>query len=230
MPDPIIWPAGVLKPSDITLTKQAFTRSGGTSIGGVSRTIRTDRGWWRVAYRGVALPNAAARKMWNAIGVGLGGRSGLLAAATWQNDLASNAGAVLVSHSDGSSFSDTSLYSQPAIRIEMATEAARGATSVTLRIIDETIDELVGVRFSYLHALYETGFPTAVDGAEWTVPVFPAVRQTIPAGSLLEFDMPTCLVHLAADDAMEGGYGRGLFGRRDVDFIEATDYWADIED
>lgn len=227
MPDPIVWPARILRPLAIAATPHAFTRGGGPSIGGIDRTIRTDRGWWRVAYRGVALSSVAARRMWNTVRVGLAGRAGLIAVPVWQKDIVPMAGPVRVPHADGSPFSDGALYTQPSVHVEMVTEAARGATSVTVRLV-AGLDELAGIRFSYLHALYETGLPTAVAGTDWTVPVTPAIRQTIPAGTVLEVDLPTCLVHLVTDDAMEGGYSRGKVDRRDVEFVEATDYWADL--
>jgi hypothetical protein len=226
MPDPIIWPAR-LAPAQVLVNLTPFSRSGGASIGGIKRSIRTDRGWWRIGFRGVALYNAALRRLWNAIRVEAGGTVGNIAVPAWSHDSAPNAGTVLVPHSDGSSFSDTSLYSQPGVRVDLATEAVRGATSVTLRI-ESGIDELAGVRFSYQHALYETGFPTAVVGDLWTVPVFPAIRATIPADVRLEFDVPTCLVHLASDDAMDVSFSAGGFDSVNVDFVEATDYWADL--
>jgi hypothetical protein len=224
--DPIVWPEK-LTPTQIMVNLTPFTRSGGSSIGGISRTIRTDRGSWRIGFRGVALFDVSRRRLFNGIRVGAGGRAGVLAVPAWSHDTAPNAGPVLVPHSDGSSFSDTSLYSQPGVRVDMVSEALRGATSVTLRIVSG-IEELAGVRFSYLHALYETGFPTAVSGTDWTVPVFPAIRQTIPAGARLEFDLPTCLVHLATDDAMDVSFTAGGFDKVDVDFLEATDAWADL--
>lgn len=226
MPDITVWPE-VLQPAQLLANPSPFSRSGGPSIGGISRTIRTDRGWWRIGYRSVLLYSVAERRLWNAIRTAAGGRSGLLAVPVWQKDIVPNGGAVLVPHSDGSSFSDDSLYSQPGVRAVLVGEAVRGATSITLRIVDG-IDELAGIRFSYQHALYETGFPTAVSGTDWTVPVFPAIRVTIPAASQLEFDLPTCLVHLATDDAMDGSFSAGHFDKADVDFVEAADYWADL--
>jgi hypothetical protein len=97
---------------------------------------------------------------------------------------------------------------------------------VTLRIVGG-IDELTGTRFSYNHALYELGIPTAVDDDEWTMPVFPAIRAPIPADALLNFTLPTCLVRLATDRAMDVSLTAGNFDRADVSFVEAVEFWND---
>jgi len=57
--------------------------------------------------------------------------------------------------------------------------------------------------------------------------VTPAIRQTIPAGADLEFDNPTCLVHLASDNGMD--IPQDAIGKTslvNVNFVEATDYWS----
>jgi hypothetical protein len=230
--DPIVWPGDVLRPSQIMANPVPFTRSGGRSLGGIERSTRTDRGYWSIAYKGVPLGTPARRRMWNAIRISLDGCSGIAAVPAWSYDSApwlagTTLGRRLVPHSDGSIFSDGSEYTQPAIVVEMAVAAAIGDTSVTLRVV-ANITELSGVRFSYNHALYETGVPTAVVGALWTVPIVPAIRAAIPISAALEFDRPTCLVHLATDRAMDVSLSGGNNDKPDVAFIEAVDFWADV--
>ncbi|MNL31146.1 hypothetical protein D3C87_1529190 [compost metagenome] len=100
-----------------------------------------------------------------------------------------------------------------------------GATSIRLRIINAA-DNLVGVRFSYNHALYETGPVNSVDDDIWTVPISPSVRELIPAGADLEFDRPTCLCHLAEDRGMDIDQNAvGKFSSPSISFVEAVDYW-----
>lgn len=239
MPDPIpglvVWPPAVLRPSGVAARPRPRSVGGGPTIGGSERTIRVDRGSWHVSYRGVLVSTVAQRRVWTAIRVGLGGRPGLLALPVWSYDVVplpagvNLEGRLLVPHSDGSSFSDGALYSQPAVRVVTVGAIARGATSATLRIV-HGVGELAGIRFSYNHALYETGFPTAVSGSDWTVPLFPAVRATIPAGAELELGMPTCLVHLATDDAMDIDFDITRVARPTVEFVEATNVWAALEE
>ncbi len=227
----VVWPHRLLLPAAVEANVVPFSRSGGTTLGGLQRVTRTDRGWWSIAYKGVALAGASRRRVFNALGAHCGGMAGLLAVPVWSHDTApwpadSVEGLILSSHSDGSTFSDGSQYSQQAIVVETVDAVAIGATSMTLRLV-AGIDSLAGVLFSHQHALYKTGFPTALVDDEWTVPVTPAVRAPIPAGAELEFALPTCLVRLASDREMDTRLTAGLFDRVDVAFVEAADYWAD---
>lgn len=222
----ILWPT-TLVPAQILANPVPFTRSGGRSLGGIERVTRTDRGWWSVSYKGVLLQGAASRRTWNALRTYLGGMAGSIAVPVWSFDSNGEGGPVLTTHSDGSIFSDGSSYAQPTITVEMAVAAEIGDTSVSLRIIDG-IDDLVGVRFSYQHALYETGISTSVVGAVWTVSIFPAIRADIPADAALEFDVPTCLVRLATDREMDVSLTAGLVDKVDVAFIEDCEFWNDL--
>lgn len=227
--DILVWPWAVLKPYDIHPNVVAFTTSGGRTLGGLERVTRNARGWWSIAYRGVPLCTPAERRMWNAIADHCGGMAGLLAVPVWSFDSApwpagTVNGSYIVPHSDGTSHDDGSDYAQAGIAVTLVAAAAIGDTSVTLRIVDG-IDDLTGVRFSHDHALYRTGVATLVEGADWTVPVSPAVRAPIPAGAELEFGLPTCLVRLASDQEMDVNFSRGRVDRRDVAFVEANDVW-----
>ncbi len=141
--------------------------------------------------------------------------------------MGSSYGRFLSTHSDGATFSDGSRYATRGNIVEMASAAALGATSVALRLVYGLTD-LSGIRFSYNHALYETGAATLIDDDEWTVPVFPAIRVAIPADADLEVDLPTCLVRLAEDDAMNASLSSSRADRVDVSFIEDTATWNDL--
>lgn len=228
----LVWPASVLRPAAIEPNVVAFSRSGGRTLGGLERVTRTDRGWWSIAYRGVTLGNPRQRRLWNAVAEHCGGMAGLLAVPVWSYDSVpwpdgTVQGRLLAPHSDGTSFSDHSLYGQSPIGVQMVADAAIGATSVSLRI-GHGVDDLAGVRFSYQHALYRTGFPTAVSGNVWTVPISPAVRAPIPADADLEFGLPTCLVRLAGDREMDVSFSVDKISKHDVAFVEASDYWNDL--
>ncbi len=232
MPDILSWPTALLKPVDVEPNVVAFTRSGGRTLGGLERVTRTDRGFWSIVYKGVPLSTPEQRRLWNVLAEHCGGAAGLLEVPVWSFDSAAwPAGTVngrlLIAHSDGSGFSDGSLYAQSPIGVTLVGAVAIGATSITLRI-GYGIEDLAGVRFSYNGALYRTGVPTEVDGADWTVPVSPAIRAAIPDAAELEFGLPTCIVRLAGDREMDVNFSRGGVDRRDVAFVEATDYWSDL--
>ena len=234
MVDFLVWPISILRPTAIEPNVVAFSRSGGVTLGGIQRVTRTDLGFWSIGYKGVSLYNPRNRQTWNAIRNHAGGMAGMFAvpvpsfdSAPWPEGAVN--GRILTSHSDGTPFSDGTLYSQSAIGVTLAVAAAIGDTEVSLRI-GSGITDLTGVRFSREHALYETGFPTSIVDDVVTVPIAPAIRVAIPADADLEFGMPTCLVHLATDSEMDVRLSAGRFDQRDVSFIEATDYWNDIID
>jgi hypothetical protein len=226
------WPADLLPPKEIAANPVPFTRSGGRTINGLERAIRSDRGFWNIALSGVLLHNTAQRRTWNAIRTFLSGRSGLIVIPVWSWDTApyisgSIEGNVLTPHSDGTTFSDSTFYSQGSISVRCSDIAAIGATTIKLDALSAESD-LSGVRFSYNHALYETGPAIEIAGTTWTVPIFPAIRATIPAGADLEFNLPTCLVHLADDRGMDVSMNPSVISEHSVAFVEATDYWSDL--
>lgn len=226
------WPADLLPPREIAANPVPFTRSGGRTINGLERAIRTDRGFWSIALNGVLLHNTQQRRKWNAIRTFLSGRSGLIVVPVWSWDTAPYPSGtierdILTTHSDGTPFSDGALYSQGTIAVRCVATAEIGATTVKLSPVSAETD-LEGVRFSYNHALYETGQAVGVSGSVWTVPVFPAVRARIPEGAELEFNLPTCLAHLADDRGMDVSMNPSVISEHSVAFVEATDYWSDL--
>lgn len=228
----IVWPHCLLRPQQMAANLVPFTRSGGTTLGGISTAFRTDLGFWKVDYAGVIMQNRKREQWqtWQALRQKLGGRSGLVAVpirASLSAPYASGAFEEMpeVPHSDASTFSDGTEYSQGAISVVTEGVTAIGATTIRMRIVNAS-ESLVGSRFSYNHALYETGPVISVDGDVWEVPISPTVRELIPAGADLEFDRPTCLCHLADDRGMDVSQDAiGKFAQPSVSFVEATDYW-----
>ncbi|RWC47954.1 MAG: hypothetical protein EOS55_13900 [Mesorhizobium sp.] len=228
----IVWPYDLLPANAIAPNPSAFSRGGGRSLGGIERKTRTDRGFWKITLTNIPVFSTAQRRTWSAIRTSLAGAAGLIAVPVWSYGTAPYVSgerepSVLTPHDDDTPFDDDTLYEQGAILITMASAVAIGATVVQLRIV-EAAPNLVGIRFSYQHALYETGPALNIVGDVWTVPVFPMIRAPIPAGAELECDMPTCLVHLADDNAMDLEFNVEELSRASVSFIEAVDYWSDL--
>lgn len=228
----MVWPHCVLRPQMTAANLVPFTRSGGTTLGGITPSVRTDLGWWSIDYVNVILQNRYREQWqtWQAIRQKLGGRSGLIAVPVRSGLSAPYASGSFeempeTTHSDGSTFSDGSHYVQGAISVKTVGATAIGATTIRMRIINAA-PSLVGVRFSYNHALYETGPVISIDDDVWELPISPTVRELIPADADLEFDRPTCLCHLADDrgmDVTQEAVARTSYPS--VRFIEATDYW-----
>lgn len=232
MADFVFWPPDLLTPGEILANPVPFTRGGGRSINGLERAIRTDRGFWHIAMNQIVLHSTAQRRTWNAIRTAVGGRAGLIVIPIWSWDTAPYKSGeietdILVPHSGGVPFSDGTLYSQSPISVRCSAEANIGDTSIELRIRNGEAD-LSGIRFSYQHALYETGPAISVSGITWRVPVFPAIRAKIPFGAELELGLPTCLVHLEDDRALDVALNATGITEHSVAFVEATDYWSDL--
>jgi hypothetical protein len=235
MADIIEWPFCILTPQAVSANVVPFTRSGGYTLGGIEPSTRTDLGYWAVDYGNVVMRNNRREqwKVWQALRQKLGGKSGLVAvhvqsglSAPYISGRYEAAGETL--HDDDTPFDDDTPYVQNAISVVSDGVTAVGATQIKLRIINAAHD-LVGVRFSYDHALYETGPAISIDGDIWTVPIWPSVRALIPHNADLEFDHPTCLCHLADDrgmDVMQDGITKHSLPS--VSFVEATDYWASL--
>ncbi|MGM4936234.1 hypothetical protein [Rhizobium sp. 768_B6_N1_8] len=170
---------------------------------------------------------------WQAVRQKLGGRSGLVIVRVPSSLSAPYASGHFeasgsVPYDDDSDFDDDTEFEQSAISVVTDGTTPIGATTIRLRIINASAN-LAGVRFSFNHALYETGPAISIDGDVWTVPISPTVRELIPAGSDLEFDRPTCLCHLAEDRGMDVTQDAITKGTRpNVSFIEATDYWNQL--
>lgn len=232
MSDVLVWPICTLRPQQASANLVPFSRSGGRTLGGIEPSTRTDLGYWEISYQNIVLQNRHRDqwRAWNAIRQKLGGRPGLIAVRVRSSLSAPYASGsfepvVETEHGDDALFDDDTPYTQGAISIVSDGVTAVGATSIRLRIINADAN-LVGVRFSYNHALYETGPVTSIDGDVWTVPISPSVRALIPAGSDLEFDQPTCLCHLAEDRGMDVDQNAlSKFSLPSVSFVEAVDYW-----
>jgi len=228
----IEWPFCLLTPRQVQANVVPFTRSGGKSLGGVEPLTRTDLGFWAIDYASVAMQNRYRDqwRTWQAIRQKLGGRSGLIAvrvpsglSAPYESGRFEPV--VEIPHSDDSFFDDDTSYEQGAISVVTDGNTPIGSTSIKLKIIKADSD-LVGVRFSYNHALYETGPVLEVDGDIWTVSISPSVRELIPSGADLNFDRPTCLCHLTDDRGMDVTQDAiGKNASPNVSFTEATDYW-----
>lgn len=231
MVDIITWPP-MLAPGLVRASPVPMTRSGGPTLAGIQEAIETDVGWWSIYYGGIGLYDEATRRVFQALRVSIRGRSGIFRLPVWSHDSAgwpsgSTFGQYLTPHSDGSTFSDGSMYSQPVDPLIMVESAAIGDVEVKISTLNPG-RELSGIRWSYNDALYENGLPSLVEGDEWTLRIFPAVRAPIPAGAILETGMPTCLCHLASDREMDGSFSSTRFDLLNISFVEAHDYWSNL--
>lgn len=234
MVDILHWPAAVLPAQSTPFNPRPFSRGGGRTLGGISRSKRTDLGYWVGSYNSIVFrrDRYEQRRTWNAIRTALGGATGLVAVPVcasrdWVAPGFTDFAQGLTPHSDDTAFDDGSEYSQGTIVLEMASFAPLGATVVTLRLIHAPTAS--GIRFSYQHAMYETGLVLGTPSpGVFQVHIFPAIRRAVPQGALLEADRPTVLCHLASDSEMDVEFPVNGGARPSVNFVEAVDYWNDL--
>lgn len=224
------WPYLALVPEAVSINLVPFTRSGGRAIGGGKTAIRTDIGFWEIEFSGVQLFDRPNFKAFDAISAILGGASGRIAVPIYSNESAPFANGVeiwpfSVKHSDGAGFSDGSAYLQMPIAVQSSGVTPIGAGIISLNAINADSD-LSGVKFSYNHALYQTGELISKIGNISTVRITPSIRETIPANADLNFSRPTCVCRLADDDSMVRGVDPSRLQRVTVKFQEDTDYWS----
>jgi hypothetical protein len=229
------WPDCVLRPQTVVPRPVPFTRSGGTTLGGVTPAVSTDLGFWRINYGAVTLrnKNTAQWRTWQALRTLLNGRSGLVEVPVWGRLSSPYLDGVfeppiLLPHSDDTPFSDGTMYEQLPIAIQSVGATDIGRTTITMNVIKGSLD-LAGTRFGFKGALYEVGKILDISGSLVTVNIFPTVRELIPSGSDLNFVNPTCICRLATDSEMD--IPENFVGKNaavDVTFEEATSYWNEL--
>lgn len=233
--DYVHWPIDLLPAQSVPFNPVPFTRSGGRSLGGIARYTRTDKGFWQGSLNGIVFRRGlqfGQSREWTKLRTYLNGQAGLLVVPVCSTRLLTSPpdwtdfSPQLFPHDDDTPFADETEYYEGVTRVEMATVAPLGATVVRLRLISAPTVE--GIRFSYQHAMYETGSAIEQIGAdEYRVPIFPAIRQTIPANAWLETDRPTILCRLATDSEMDIEFPPANMPRPSINLVEAVDVWND---
>lgn len=229
----IEWPIHILTPGVISPNVVPFTRSGGTTLGGITPTTQTDLGYWSIDYGSISMRNKTRVQwqVWQAIRQKLKGRSGSVvvpvrSAISAPYETGRYEPVTEARHGDNSLFGDDTPYVQGAISVEAVGTVSKGSTTISMRVIKGD-NNLAGVRFSYADALYETGPAIDIVDDVWTLPIWPAARTVIPDGAYLEFDRPTCICKLADDRGMD--VDQNMLGKSTsvaVSFVEDVDYWS----
>lgn len=231
---PIIeWPLCLLTPGLVRASVVPFTRSGGTTLGGITPTTQTDLGYWNIDYGNIRIRNKSRQQwqVWQAIRQKLKGRSGSIvvpvrSALSAPYESGRYEPVFYVPHSDSSLFSDGTGYVQSAISVASVGSVSKGSTTIRMRVI-KGAQSLAGVRFSYADALYETGPAIDIADGVWALPIWPAARTVIPDGAYLEFDRPTCVCKLADDRGMD--VDQNMLQKStsvSVSFVEDVDFWS----
>lgn len=145
---------------------------------------------------------------------------------------------VYSSHSDGSSFSDGSLYRQATVWGEITANAAVGAGILNMRVYNAARklrwsdwfsirhDTKFGWRaYQYWDILtVSSEYVTTYSGAtvtyrDYQLAIGPALREAVTAGKRVEFAEPKCAMSLAQD--LSHGWSGWYSARPTVEFMEA---------
>lgn len=214
----IVWPK-LLTPRSIEFMFDSRSRSGGPSLTGVEQITASSGGLWRARLVSLPVVSTEKRKVWRALEAQLQGRTNEVLVPVFNID---NPGLLIggVTHSDGSLFSDDTGYSQSEVTAEFASAAALRATQITLTVLGGTIEP--GHYFSVGQGrLYVIGSLVEQDGDDFTVNIWPPLRESADESASAEFCNPFCRMRLASDDGMRAEFEFGRFAFPTVDFIEA---------
>ena len=130
-----------------------------------------------------------------------------------------------VPHSDGSTFSDGSPYVSDVVEATLADDASLRATALVVRLATGSAFR-GGEHFSIDHdtlrwRLYLIRTATPNGDGTFNVTIRPPLRADVKSGAVLQFDVPKCVMRLAAPDAAKLTLDMRHIGKPSISFIEA---------
>lgn len=130
-----------------------------------------------------------------------------------------------IPHADSSLFSDGAGYYQPVIDVETHGDASLRSTTLYLKL-NYCGDLLGGESFSIDHPtwgwrLYEIATVEYIDVTHVRVTFNPPLRESVPAGTQVEFDRPRCTMKLLNPAAMDFTTTAYPFSLASVKFVES---------
>lgn len=221
----ITWPSGLFPATDVELSLQGRTTTGGMSVSGISQLVKTDHGGlWRFVFSGIYLRNKDQVRTWRALEGQLDGGATKLVVPICDLRHAPRPGGALpgpsVPHSDDTYFSDDTGYVSGVMSAVTVGAATLGASSISVNMLVGS-DLMGGEHFTIDHPtegprLYRV---ITVDGD--SVGIRPTLREAVASGEVVDFDNPRCTMRLAGAEAMNLNLQLGRFGQVGVAFIEA---------
>lgn len=220
---PLTWPMAILSPGGLNAVKLFANTKGNPSINGITQSVASHAGRWKIDATGFVLGTALKIKLWRAVESLAGGQAGQFVVPLYEFDRVPVESAdTTVPHSDGSPFDDGSKYYQPNYIATISGAVALYATTLTINHTGFLAPQ-PGQMFSCGVRLYSIGRILSSTASTVTVAIWPPTREAILAGADLNFDHPECLCRLASDDEMaikDLDFAR--WGKADVSFIEDT--------
>ncbi|MBN9018719.1 MAG: hypothetical protein J0H11_15000 [Rhizobiales bacterium] len=218
------WPGAVLRSANINLRLSGQDLGGGRSLSGSEQTISTDAGFWKLDIGGVVLKGRPEVMLWRALEGALDGRSNTIDIVIC-DVTRGRVGGEAVPHSDGTTFSDGSMY----VGGSPVTTAASATLRAGLLVLDTAgAYELIGGEtLSIDHGgdigprLYRIRQITNVDGDTVTVRITPPLRAAVASGESVEFARPKGRFKLAEAEGMAAELDLKRRAQPSVGFVEA---------
>ncbi len=229
----IFWP-DILAPQSVTIQAQGASRSAGRSIGGVERVTLVDAGWWtaRIAFPRLKTPIHVAE--YRGLLARLRGRSGTVLAPFFDcrhtpgglqafadpDGYANAYGAGGVPFDDDATFDDGALWGAQVVAAKLDLAVAAQATEAYINVISAHSIR-PGHYFSIGYRAYVVCEVLAVAGTQHRVTFWPPAREAAAALAEVQFDRPSCVMRLAADDGAWPDLQLLRFASPVLDLVEA---------
>lgn len=222
------WPLDVLAPRDQSWFPMGQVDDGGSSLSGFQQIGRIDGGP-RWGCRLIRIPLKCREEIlaFQAIESILAGGTTPIIMHRYPGDRSpAQRQPSGVPHSDGTPFSDETLYSGPTVSAITQADAALNDSEIVIKLVGGR-PIVGGEDFGILHvdASWRTYriqrvFP---EGDNLRLVIDPVLREAVPAGAVVDFDDPRCVMRLANAEAFRAVLEYNRWGYIDGEFEEA--FW-----
>lgn len=212
----IMWPRKILPPQTPSFHLRGMNITGPVSASGAADVISGDSSFWVATFTSVVVTTKERVLTFRGIASKLQGRLYPII-VPWcklYQPLVEGYDGAPIPHSDGSYFSDGTGYVNSGTDVRTISDLPEHAVSATVDIVYAD-DIQPGQVFSFGNRLYQL---TDVDGA--TLKWQPPLRESVIAGTELNFTFPRCQMRLASDDEMMLDLDMGRRGFPTVNFVE----------
>lgn len=221
----ITWPSSLLPATDVELSLQGRTTTGGMSVSGISQLVKTDHGGlWRFVFSGIYLRTKDQVRAWRALEGQLDGGATKLVVPICDLRHAPRPDGALpgdaVPHSDDTYFSDDTGYVSGIMSAVTVGAAALGASSLGIDVLVGS-DLMGGEHFTIDHPTEGPRMYRVISVGDDTISIRPTLREAVADGEVIDFDRPRCTMRLAGSDTMNLNLQLGRFGQVGVAFVEA---------
>lgn len=229
------WPMSTLPPKDLNWWPSGGVDNGGASLSGLMQLDRLDGGpIWRCSLLQIPIWEREQTLAFQAMQIILAGGATPVVVPRQPNFRSpAISPAALVPHSDGTPFSDETLYAGPTIAAVLVGDHELRAYQLTMNLLN-ALPLVGGEDFSINHTavgwrMYRISRVRSVtqesDGSTtYEVEIGPTLRDDVDGGTILEFDQPRCAMRLTDPDSFSTALTFNLYGFVDASFEEA--FWA----